>query len=287
MRKLVLMLGLFSVFQIYSFGFENTKGNAKELEIKVLIQRFDANPSNVEVARDLLKNMVSVGLDTKNIVKKYFATQDKKEYVKEYNWEIIREYADDILAEPLSYVFKNKDEFISRYSKEEVFQKLDYSCVKYLDNLYKRDADKFTKYIGLLESSEYEHKDVIKDYFGIRKLLEQKKEDEYFYKARKLFRYFPEDRKMIKEITSGALEIMNDISRLKVIQLWAGKTVEKDNDIESLYEYSKISHKVGYSDLSLVYAKKAVLMAEQTKDMNYLEKCRQLVITIENNLNNK
>lgn len=29
---------------------------------------------------------------------------------------------------------------------------------------------------------------------------------------------------MIKEITAGALEIMNDVSRLKVIQLWAGKT---------------------------------------------------------------
>jgi hypothetical protein len=28
---------------------------------------------------------------------------------------------------------------------------------------------------------------------------------------------------MIKEITAGALEIMNDVSRLKVIQLWAGK----------------------------------------------------------------
>ncbi len=33
---------------------------------------------------------------------------------------------------------------------------------------------------------------------------------------------FPrEQEKMIKEITDGALEIMNDVSRLKVIQLWA------------------------------------------------------------------
>lgn len=287
MKKLVLILGLFIGFQALTFGLEARDENNGVVDIKVLMQKFDANPSNVEVAKDLLKNMSSAGLDTKNIVKKYFATQEKNEYVKEYNWEIIREYAEDILAEPLNYVFENKDEFINRYSKEEVYQKLDYSCVKYLDKLYTNDAAKFTQYIGLLESKKYEHRDVIKDYFGIRELLVQKKQDEYFYKARKLFRYFPEDRKMIKEITAGALEIMNDVSRLKVIQLWAGKTVEQGNDIESLYKYSKISYKVGYNDVGLMYAKKAALMAEESKNDDYLKKCRQLVSTIEKNLNNK
>lgn len=287
MKKLVLILGLFIGFQAISFGFEARDENSNEIDIKVLMKKFDANPSNVEVAKSLLKNMTNAGLDTKKVVKMYFATQEKKEYVKEYNWEIIREYASDILSEPLNYVFKNKAEFISKYSKEEVFQKLDYSCVKYLDGLYKNDVEKFSKYLNLLEEANYEHKDVIQDYFGIRELLVQKKEDEYFYKARKLFRYFPEDRQMIKEITAGALEIMNDVSRLKVIQLWAGKTVERGQDLESLYKYSKISFRVGYNDVGLMYAKKAALMAQEKNDNDYVEKCRKLVSTIEKNLNSK
>lgn len=287
MKKLVLILGLFIGFQTMSFGFEAIDENVNKVDIKVLMKKFDANPSNVEVAKDLLKNMSKAGLDTKRIVKMYFATQEKKEYVKEYNWEIIREYASDILSEPLNYVLKNKDEFISKYSKEEVLQKLDYSCVKYLEVLYKSDVEKFSQYLILLEESNYEHSDVIQDYFGIRELLAQKKEDEYFYKARKLFRYFPEDRQMIKEITAGALEIMNDVSRLKVIQLWAGKTVEQGKDLESLYKYSKISYRVGYNDVGLLYAKKAALMAQEKNDDYYMEKCRELVITIEKNLISK
>ncbi len=274
-------------FQALSFGMEINVENRNEVDIKVLMKKFEANPSNVEVAKNLLKNMTNAGLETRHIVEKYFATQEKQEYLKEYNWEIIREYASDILSEPLNYVFKNKDEFISKYSKEEVFQKLDYSCVRYLDGLYKNDVEKFTQYIDLLEESKYEHRDVIQDYFGIRELLAQKKEDEYFYKARKLFRYFPEDREMIKEITAGALEIMNDVSRLKVIQLWAGKTVERGQDLESFYKYSKISFKVGYNDVGLLYAKKAALMAEEKNDIDYVEKCRNLVATIEKNLNLK
>lgn len=287
MKKLVLILGLFISFQALSLGNIVCAENKSEFDITVLMKKFDANPSNVEVAKNLLKNMTNAGLDTKNVVKKYFETQEKKEYLKDYNWEIIREYASDILSEPLNYVFRNKEVFISKYSKEEVFQKLDYSCVKYLDDLYKNDVEKFTKYLDLLEESKYEHRDVIQDYFGIRELLAQNKEDEYFYKARKLFRYFPEDREMIKEITTGALKIMKDVSRLKVIQLWAGKTVEKGHDLESFYRYSKISYKVGYNDVGLFYAKKAAIIAQEKNDTDYLQKCRSLVATIEKNLSSK
>lgn len=54
---------------------------------------------------------------------------------------------------------------------------------------------------------------------------------------------------MIKEITDGALEIMNDVSRLKVIQLWAGKTVESKKDFDALYNYALISTN-GFKDVA-------------------------------------
>ena len=78
--------------------------------------------------------------------------------------------------------------------------------------------------------------------------------EDYFYKARKLFRYFPENRQLIKEITAGALDIMNDVSRLKVIQLWAGKTVESKTDFDAIYNYVKISKKCGFDDVAKKYA---------------------------------
>ena len=92
------------------------------------------------------------------------------------------------------------------------------------------------------------------DYFNIKELRLSGNAEDYFYKARKLFRYFPENRKMIKEITAGALEIMNDVSRLKVIQLWAGKTVESKSDFDAIYNYVKISQKCGFNDIAKKYA---------------------------------
>ena len=91
-----------------------------------------------------------------------------------------------------------------------------------------------------------------------------KNADDYFYKARKLFRYFPENRQMIKEITAGALEIMTDVSRLKVIQLWAGKTVESQSDFDAIYNYVKISQKCGFYDVAKRYASVADKLAAKS-----------------------
>ena len=82
---------------------------------------------------------------------------------------------------------------------------------------------------------------------------------------------------MIKEITDGALEIMNDVSRLKVIQLWAGKTVESAKDFDAIYNYALISQKCGFRDVAEKYARLANAIAEKSKNQNFQEKARKLM----------
>ena len=81
---------------------------------------------------------------------------------------------------------------------------------------------------------------------------------------------------MIKEITDGALEIMNDVSRLKVIQLWAGKTVESKKDFDAIYKYVLISSKCGFGDVAKKYAQIATSVAEQSSNQVLLEKAKKL-----------
>ena len=118
---------------------------------------------------------------------------------------------------------------------------------------------------------------MVSDYFYIKQLRAERKPEDYFYKARKLFRYFPENREMIKEITDGALEIMDDVSRLKVIQLWAGKTVEVPQDFEAVYNYALISDKCGFKDVAKKYARVANTLATQSKDKAWQDKARELL----------
>ena len=210
-------------------------------------------------------------------MQRYFKTQKESDYLKECNWKIIRDYVNDVHAPQFKYLFDNQAKFIQCYSKDDVMQKLDDTFVGYLEKFYNTDRAEYERQLEILKNTGYEHYDVVADYFYIRQLRAERNSEDYFYKARKLFRYFPENRKMIKEITDGALEIMTDVSRLKVIQLWAGKTVESKTDFDAIYNYVLISEKCGFTDIAKKYAEIADELAKKSANQAMMEKAKELL----------
>lgn len=267
---------LFTLFLLVC-GFCTVWGAQKESErLGNLVKVFEQNPANPHTTIQLLQELKKQGKSGQEVLDRYFGTQKETDYCKEYNWAIVRDFVNDIHAPQLQYVFEHQDKFIQTFSKEDVFQKLDEVLVGYLDGVYRQNRVEYKTHLNKLQELGYAHYDVIQDYFMIRELKEQKNAEDYFYKARKLFRYFPENRKMIKEITAGALEIMNDVARLKVIQLWAGKTVEMQNDFDAVYNYVLISQKCGYREVARKYANVAIQLAEQTKDLQMKKRAARL-----------
>lgn len=249
MYKILFTAGiiLWNVFAVLAVEKES-------LTLDNLVKVFEQNPANPQTTIQLLKELNKQGKSGQDVIDRYFKTQQETDYFKDYNWTIVRDYIHDIHAPQLKYVFANQDKFIQHYSKDDVFQKLDNVLVNYLEIYYSKDKSGYAYQLQKIKEVGYEHYDIVSDYFMIRELRVNKKAEDYFYKARKLFRYFPEDRKMIKEITAGALEIMDDVSRLKVIQLWAGKTVESRGDFEAICNYAMISEKCGFDDVAKKYA---------------------------------
>ena len=182
----------------------------------------------------------------------------------------------DLKSPQLQYVFKNCDKFIEQYSRDDVFGKLDNVLVNTLEPLYRQNKPAYEAQLQRIKDIGYEHYDVVYDYFYIRQLYKEKNAEDYFYKARKLFRYFPENRPMIKKITAGALDIMHDVSRLKVIQLWAGKTVESQTDFDAIYNYVVISEKCGYEDVAKKYASIANALANKSNDASMKARAGEL-----------
>ncbi len=242
-----------------------------------LMKTFKENPSDAKVTVALLKELNKQGKSGQEVVDRYFQTQPEEEYYKEYNWEIVRDYVTDINAPQFKFLFKNQDRFIELYSKDDVYQKLDDVFDAHLEKFYDRNRADYEAQLKRIEEIGYAHFDVVSDYFYIRQLKAEKKAEDYFYKARKLFRYFPENRPMIKEITKGALEIMTDVSRLKVIQLWAGKTVESKTDFEAIYNYVEISQKCGFFDVAKRYASIAKNLASKSGDAAMQRKAEELM----------
>ena len=270
MSRLFLTVIFFFVINIaYSANQGFPTMNKTEIDNNVignLYKNFEQNPSDHNITLKLLKELSKAGVSGEEVVTKYFKTQKLEEYTKEYNWVIMRDYVNSYDNPQFKFLFKNQKEFIKLYSKDDVFQKLDNVLVDYLTPFYKTDKLFYNNKIIELKNEGYEHYDVVADYFNIKELQAKGDSENYFYKARKLFRYFPENREKIKEITKGALDIMTDVSRLKVIQLWAGKTVESKVDFDALYNYVVISHKCGYYDVAKRYAIVARKLAENSNN---------------------
>ena len=272
MLKIVLIVG------VLLFNLVGVQAHEKEMDsLENLVKKFEANPADPQTTIQLLRELKNQGKPNRDVVNRYFQTQKEADYLKDYNWSIIRDYVDDVNAPQIKYLFKNQSKFMQNFSKDDVFQKLDNVFVGHLEQYYNSNKIEYNKYLDFLKSSGYEHYDVVADYFYIKQLRAERKSEDYFYKARKLFRYFPENRKMIKEITDGALEIMNDVSRLKVIQLWAGKTVESKKDFDALYNYALISNKCGFEDVAKRYAKIATSLAEESSNQTMMERAKKLL----------
>ncbi len=272
MLKIVLIVG------VLLFNLVGVQAHEKEMgTLDNLVKKFEANPADPQTTIQLLRELKNQGKPNRDVVNRYFQTQKEADYLKDYNWSIIRDYVDDVNAPQIKYLFKNQSKFMQNFSKDDVFQKLDNMFVGHLEQYYNSNKIEYNKYLDFLKSSGYEHYDVVADYFYIKQLRAERKSEDYFYKARKLFRYFPENRKMIKEITDGALEIMNDVSRLKVIQLWAGKTVESKKDFDALYNYALISNKCGFEDVAKRYAKIATSLAEESSNQTMMERAKKLL----------
>ncbi len=272
MLKIVLIVG------VLLFNLVGVQAHEKEMDtLDNLVKKFEANPADPKTTIQLLRELKNQGKPNRDVVNRYFQTQKEADYLKDYNWSIIRDYVDDVNAPQIKYLFNNQSKFMQNFSKDDVFQKLDNVFVGHLEQYYNSNKIEYNKYLDFLKSSGYEHYDVVADYFYIKQLRAERKSEDYFYKARKLFRYFPENRKMIKEITDGALEIMNDVSRLKVIQLWAGKTVESKKDFDALYNYALISNKCGFEDVAKRYAKIATSLAEESSNQTMMEKAKKLL----------
>ena len=145
-------------------------------------------------SRKLLRELKKQGKPNRDVVNRYFQTQKEADYLKDYNWSIIRDYVDDVNAPQIKYLFKNQSKFMQNFSKDDVFQKLDNVFVGHLEQYYNSNKIEYNKYLDFLKSSGYEHYDVVADYFYIKQLRAERKSEDYFYKARKLFRYFDHRR---------------------------------------------------------------------------------------------
>lgn len=160
MLKIVLIVG------VLLFNLVGVQAHEKEMDtLDNLVKKFEANPADPQTTIQLLRELKNQGKPNRDVVNRYFQTQKEADYLKDYNWSIIRDYVDDVNAPQIKYLFNNQSKFMQNFSKDDVFQKLDNVFVGHLEQYYNSNKIEYNKYLDFLKSSGYEHYDVVADYF--------------------------------------------------------------------------------------------------------------------------
>ena len=101
MLKIVLIVGVL-LFNLVGV-------QAKEMDsLDNLVKKFEANPADPKTTIQLLRELKNQGKPNRDVVNRYFQTQKEVDYLKDYNWSIIRDYVDDVNAPQIKYLFNNK-----------------------------------------------------------------------------------------------------------------------------------------------------------------------------------
>ena len=150
MLKIILVVGmlLFNLVEVEAH-------EKKMVALDELVRKFEANPSDAQNTIQLLKELKNQGKPNNDVVERYFKTQHETDYLKEYNWSIIRDFVDDVDAPQIKYLFKNQLKFMQSYSKDDVFQKLDNVLVGHLERFYNKDKTQYRNYLESLKKSGY------------------------------------------------------------------------------------------------------------------------------------
>lgn len=152
MLKIVLIVG------VLLFNLVGVQAHEKEMDtLDNLVKKFEANPADPQTTIQLLRELKNQGKPNRDVVNRYFQTQKEADYLKDYNWSIIRDYVDDVNAPQIKYLFNNQSKFMQNFSKDDVFQKLDNVFVGHLEQYYNSNKIEYNKYLDFLKNSGYEH----------------------------------------------------------------------------------------------------------------------------------
>lgn len=103
MLKIVLIVG------VLLFNLVGVQAHEKEMDsLDNLVKKFEANPADPQTTIQLLRELKNQGKPNRDVVNRYFQTQKEADYLKDYNWSIIRDYVDDVNAPQIKYLFNNQ-----------------------------------------------------------------------------------------------------------------------------------------------------------------------------------
>ncbi len=176
-----------------------------------------------------LKNAYWFVTKYQDVAHQYLKHQNKEQLLTKTNWEFIKEYCTDITDPTFIYLIRDQDEFITKYGKQEVYEKIFLTKLNY----YSRNND-WVNYALISEG---------------------------------YFKLIPDiDAETLNTIIWNFYEKVTDKLELKRSERWGKKLVAMSPSYTYLDTYAHLLSKAGDKSEAITVAKQAIAAAKKDNE---------------------
>lgn len=239
-----------------------------EKQLITFQKKFEAGNRDPLFVLPYLEMLREASSDFSQAASEYLKIQDEKKLIERTNWEIIKNYINDVNCRELKYVIKNKKEFVNKYGEDSV------------DIVIKAAfATEFDKVIKP-KSSKKENLDSLKKLipaFGYDKTDEVLLLADFsFYKRKKDINNFTIAADQALKLKNTSAYSMNDAAwfvfensdnkdQLEKAAGWAKKGIELTPEDFAIFDtYANILFKLGIKAEAIKYEEKALELAKKS-----------------------
>ncbi len=230
---------------------------------------YEARRKNPEAIIKYIRAVQSTCLDAGTAVNDYFAMQKEENLSSKENWEMIRDFSNNIDSKEFKYLIANRSKFDALYTEKEVNTKIDNVCRASLYEAMKGKTIDEAKYnatkanVAALNTAN--GKQVLLD-ADMR--LAQKKNDWAAYSklaVENVDAYYLKESHTLNSIAWNFYEHVTDKAALTKAEEWSKRSTELDMGYANLDTYASVLYKNGKKDLALETANKAIRYAKSEK----------------------
>lgn len=245
---------------------------SQENQLRACAEKFESGKTDSKFMLEYLDMLSKACLEYGKELDTYFMLQKNSDLSSEGNWNIIKNYTKNIDAREFQYLQTNKEEFMNRYGKTEVEDKI--------ADIYKANLQTFKGDISIynelkekvrslnLKNSEEILLDAdVKMYARINNWGEYARAaDEYISK------YAYDDYNILNNIAWKFYENITDKALLEKAVSWAKRSIELKDAYFNNDTYAALLFKIGKREEALKAAEKAISKANESgEDSSYTQ----------------
>jgi thiol-disulfide isomerase/thioredoxin len=236
-----------------------------ETQLISIKRKFEANPENAELAAKLFNLMENGCMKYDNELEKYLGTQKESDLINPTNWQIINKYLSDTKSNAFKLLIANKKDFISKYSKDTIDNKLRSVYENSLSQLI-RSGDKkgFQNLKKEVKNAGISDADELIATSDLSFFKRNKEWKNYLITAGKLADKFKKDDcYFLNGVSWTVFENFSDKPSLLKAEKWAKRSVDIKDEYFNNDTYANILFKLGKKQEAKIAAEKAIDLAKK------------------------